>query len=748
MKIFTFILGLFLINNLATAQVISISDARNTALGATVTVKGIVTNGSEFGAIRYMQDNTAGIAAYSTTQLATVNRGDSIEITGVLKNYNNLLELDPVTSVTVINSGNPLPQPINLSLTLGFVEAYESMLVRFDSVSFALSGNFAGNTNYNITKGLVSKQFRSVTGTNLIGTPIPIGVTNISGIMSQFSTTYQCLGRDLLDLNVGSVLPIFTTDLLQTDITVNSFKVSFTTQNVGTTILQYGLSPSTLGAPIVINNLTKNHLVQLTGLNHTTFYYLKAASVSATGDTSFSGIRLMSTASISSGSIKAYFNKPVNNAYSQGQNAVYSYFGLDDTIINYINRSVSTLDIMMYNWNNSNLSSISNAVNAAYTRGVAVRVISDGGSTNVSINSLNPAIKVLKSPTAFPNYTIMHNKIVIIDANSPNPNVPLIITGSTNWTEGQMNTDPNNMMILQDQAIANAYTMEFEEMWGSNTLVPNSALAKFGQFKTDNTPHKFMVAGKLVEVYFSPSDNTEQAIINAIGTANKDIEIAVFQFTRTSIANEIKNRTFVTPTVFAGGIINDTTNASAPFLILKNNTNGMGGNFFLSTQPGIFHHKYCIIDQNDPFSDPQVVTGSHNWSSSANTKNDENTVIVHDATMANVYFQEWVKRYTDQGGSVFYTGIGKNIEVKGMVDPIYPNPTENSATIKMTLDKPELAIINVFDILGKLVVTKSISATQGINLLNIPIENLNSGLYMIQLSVNNWSNTQKLKISK
>ena len=88
------------ISSLAHAQN-TILEARNMPAGSVVTVKGIVTNGAEFGVIRYFQDNTAGIAAYgSATSVA--NRGDSVLVTGTLKVYNQLLEIDPVSSFTVL----------------------------------------------------------------------------------------------------------------------------------------------------------------------------------------------------------------------------------------------------------------------------------------------------------------------------------------------------------------------------------------------------------------------------------------------------------------------------------------------------------------------------------------------------------------------------------------------------------------------------------------------------------------------
>ncbi len=56
-------LFLFCISSFSYAQ-ISIQEARNLPAGTVVTVKGIATNGSEMGIIRYFQDGTAGIAAY------------------------------------------------------------------------------------------------------------------------------------------------------------------------------------------------------------------------------------------------------------------------------------------------------------------------------------------------------------------------------------------------------------------------------------------------------------------------------------------------------------------------------------------------------------------------------------------------------------------------------------------------------------------------------------------------------------
>ena len=106
MKLFYSLLFSFIAFSLS-AQ-LDIADARDASLGSTVTVKGIVTNGSELGDIRYLQDETAGIAAYpgsgSVGGFDEVQVGDEIEVTGVLKDFNGLLEISPITSFNVLSS--------------------------------------------------------------------------------------------------------------------------------------------------------------------------------------------------------------------------------------------------------------------------------------------------------------------------------------------------------------------------------------------------------------------------------------------------------------------------------------------------------------------------------------------------------------------------------------------------------------------------------------------------------------------
>ena len=106
------------------------------AVGTVLRLKELLPTAQNLGIIRYFQDNTAGIAAYGS-MVNPVNRGDSITVTGTLKIYNQLLELDPLTSVVVNSTGNPLPAPIVLTPNQ-ISEQYEGRLVKINNVNLLM----------------------------------------------------------------------------------------------------------------------------------------------------------------------------------------------------------------------------------------------------------------------------------------------------------------------------------------------------------------------------------------------------------------------------------------------------------------------------------------------------------------------------------------------------------------------------------------------------------------------------------
>ena len=117
----------------------NIAAARALGVGATVTITGVVTNGDELGPIRYIEDSTAAMALYDPTVLAGTVRGEEVTVTGVLVDYNGLMEMQPVNSITINSSGNSIAPQLVTPLQVG--ESTESELIQIDNVLFNNGGS-------------------------------------------------------------------------------------------------------------------------------------------------------------------------------------------------------------------------------------------------------------------------------------------------------------------------------------------------------------------------------------------------------------------------------------------------------------------------------------------------------------------------------------------------------------------------------------------------------------------------------
>jgi len=652
-----------------------IATARAQGVGATVTITGVATNGDELGPIRYIEDATAGMAIYDPGAMGAVVRGDEVTVTGVLVDYNGLLEMQPVNSNSINSSGNSIAPQLITPIQIG--EATESELIQIDNLIFNNGGSvFTGNTSFDFTANGETGKIYLKSGHQLENTLIPMGPVTLIGISSQhtYSTPpvgdYQVLPRDSNDI-IQSGNIVFTSAVNQTNITTSSFDLSWSVSSNSSSNCNYGTT-TTLGTSVNNGGNTQNHTISLTGLSPATFYYVECYSVDGL-DTAFSNVGIYSTASLSSGIIRPYFNHSVDNSFSSGVDAQDIGSAFADTISAYIALAQNTLDICVYN---ASSTIIATAINTAYNNGVFIRYIADDDVTNIMLGSLDPNIPIVYRDPSVAG--IMHNKFIIVDANSTNNS--WILGGSTNWTNPtNLLNDYNNMIFIQDEAIAKAYTLEFEEMWGG----------VFGTNKLDNTPHKFMTDGKLVEVYFSPSDQTTSHILETIENVNNTLEFGLLSFTRDDLGQAVIDKD-IEFGVTVRGIIE-----------MKNSSNGgeydnlVAASVDVRSHEGVpnqFHHKYMIADANSISADPLVLTGSHNWSNNAENNSDENTLVIHDATIANIYLQEFEKRWGELGSA---NAINELISIEVS---IFPNPSSGMINIKSDL---KINQINVYAVDGK-----------------------------------------------
>lgn len=664
-----------------------IAEARDLPVGATVTVRGIVTNGSELGSIRYMQDATGGIAVFPGPGSAmgfSPQRGTDITVTGPLKLFNGLLEIDPVQAFTVHATGIPLPSP-QVIAPGGLGKSTESELVRINACTFMnAGGSFTNGTLTFTSNGQQGTAFLR-SGHPMIGGTIPSGIVDIIGVVSRFSTSdpptggYQLLPRTAADILVSNTITI-SGGPEQTDIQPTGFNLRWTTNLPGNARVRYGPTPA-MGSLAAAVATGTEHSVQLSGLQPARAYHAQPFSVQGT-DTAFARTRLYSTASADPGEVRVYFNKPVDASVAQGPVAMDIGNAMADSVKAHMDRAGTSIDVAVYN-TTSHL--VVSAANNAHGRGVRVRWIAEPGNSNSALSGLHPDIPVLYRPV--PGGSGMHNKFVIIDPDG-GP-AAYVLTGSANFTNAGFIADPNNLVIIRDMALARAYRTEFEEMWGGTGDQPDPQNSRFGAQKTDNTPHLFNVNGTMVQSWFSPSDGTTERIVQTLNGAKQSVEFALFVLTSSTLT-EALTEAQARPGVVVRGIVEEEDMNMNTFNML------LAGGVDVRTDgaPYSLHHKYAVVDRASASGDPLVITGSHNWSFNAENQNDENTLIIHSASIADQFHQEWSARWTT---AVNVPGTTLD---KDRLTP-WPNPVDH--TLNVALPGHGDARLWVTDALGRVV---------------------------------------------
>ena len=691
----------------------------NYNIGDVVTVTGVVTSDDNLGSVRYLQDATAGIALYPGADWSAWDAdpviGDSLTVTGEITEYNGLLEVGPnLTAVTFEGTGTvPTPQVVSAS---GLNEGLEGELVRVNGVTFPMAGQeIIGNDTYDFTSDGETGLIYVRTSNTLVGEILTGCAVDLIGIVSQFSFDgfggYQLLPRGPVDLIPASGI-CYTSPVVQSNMSTTGFTLSWSTDLASDGVVEYGLTEA-LGMTASSASGTTDHSADLTGLEAGQIYYARAISTLPDGESAASPIRSYATVSASSGDIHVYFNGAVDVSVATEEEALSLGTDMNDTVAAWITSAQYTLDVAAYNFNDQTLE---DAFETAANNGVQIRWIYEGQNANVGLNNLPES--VVTHPRTDGEGSGMHNKFIVGDAEYTEQ--AFVLTGSTNLTTGNLVQDLNNAIVFEDQSLARAYTMEFNEMWGSDGMTPDAGNAKFGADKSWNTPVNFIVGGSPVELYFSPSDGTTNAIKEQIEAADSEFEFAVLAFTRDDLGDAIAalgQSFFVNP---IGGIEQVNTTGSEYDNLLAN-----GVQVYHHNISNDLHHKYAIVDHASPANDPVVITGSHNWSSSAENVNDENTVIVHDARVANLYHQEF-------RGILIALGVIQSVEdhAGDAQCLLYPNPTRGALNVAwMGTAAPEDLVLR--DLSGRVVMQSPL--TMGTT--QISTAGLAPGVYLASVGI-------------
>ena len=317
---------------------------------------------------------------------------------------------------------------------------------------------------------------------------------------------------------------------------------------------------------------------------------------------------------------------------------------LDLKLAEQILSAEQTVDLCFYEIDSD---TIIGAILAAHNSGTQVRLITDDAYLPEVQELLDASVPVLSdSAGSVYIYKDMHNKFAVFDAE-------WVWTGSYNATESGTFGNANNAILFRSEVTAEAYTAEFQEMWGSTTATPNPEASRFHTGKEDNHLHTFELDGYTLELYMSPSDGTKESILSAIATADYSISFCIFSFTDDDISDAMEVQLEDVPGLTIQGVF-DETQAGSQYseihkmldwgnqveVLVDAITDSAGAEKFL-------HHKYLLVDAGYEDSDPLVITGSCNWSTNGFSYNDENTIISYHPDTVDLYLSEFEERFAE-----------------------------------------------------------------------------------------------------
>lgn len=325
--------------------------------------------------------------------------------------------------------------------------------------------------------------------------------------------------------------------------------------------------------------------------------------------------------------------------------------GLLGRLLGFIERAVDdqwALDIAIYEYE---LQVIVDAVNAAFARGVKVRVLyhaqPDDDDTAINEASLEKIPAANKRGRI--THNIFHNKFMVLSrvdaAGQLQPEA--VLCGSTNFTPNGVYRQANVVHVLDDASVSASYLRTFEQVWATP--------ADVGATRQWITQHNPMDPQQPLFAGFSPRSGQGdlREFVEIITAAKKDVLFV----TAFALPDDILNALLGQPhdDILRYGLQNTASritgfhaDRSAEFAAtallntglegwLRENMKGQKGNLLV-------HTKAVVTDFTSDA--PTIISGSHNLSAAASNGNDENYLIVRgDTDLADRYGLELLRFY-------------------------------------------------------------------------------------------------------
>lgn len=290
--------------------------------------------------------------------------------------------------------------------------------------------------------------------------------------------------------------------------------------------------------------------------------------------------------------------------------------GLDEQLATAIDAAKESVDIAAFELD---LPRVAEAMVRAHQRGVQVRLVTE--TDNLSQKAIK-AIKKAGIPVVDDRReALMHDKFVVIDHKQ-------VWTGSWNLTFSCTYRNNNNAVVVESAELAQNYTAEFNEMFEKRRFGADSTRA--------TTSHaRLRIGDILIENYFAPEDDVWSHILPVVEGAKASIRFLAFSFTTDAL------QAMLTKKRKAGLVVQgvmDERNVQASgneFAALRQ----AGLDVLVDGNPYAMHDKVIIVDE------AIVITGSFNFTNTAQRDNDENVLIIHSPKIARRYLAEFHKIY-------------------------------------------------------------------------------------------------------
>jgi hypothetical protein len=238
---------------------------------------------------------------------------------------------------------------------------------------------------------------------------------------------------------------------------------------------------------------------------------------------------------------------------------------------------------------------------------------------------------------------LQHNKTIVVDG----PKVQAVVCGSTNFSWRAFFVQSNNALVLRSKSAVRLFLAAFNDYWAHGDV------AGFGKTASASLTG-LGFSGIDARVAFSPH-NSQNALLATVAddigqktTSNVFYSLAFLHQTPGPILDAIKKVTN-DDKIFVYGI----SDRKVGGIDLQKPDGNVAPVFPASLQGNLpepfksepsggsgvrMHHKFIVIDFEKPTA--RVYMGSYNFSSTADTKNGENLLVIRDRRIAVSYLVE------------------------------------------------------------------------------------------------------------